>query len=140
MAAGNAYCAMYHALARSNADLLMGPSGTEGNAPERNRVYAALGDDFAFELMQADLSRQPGAMRHFVDVFLAAHHQRLQAEEDPASIFTADQARDCIDQAEAVISEFLSVEPEQSRASAVHPLLYRPAGGTTGTGEAVVRP
>ena len=60
MAAGNAYCAMYHALARSNADLLMGPSGTEGNAPERNRVYAALGDDFAFELMQADFSRQPG--------------------------------------------------------------------------------
>ena len=33
---------MYHALAGSNADLLIGPSETEGSPPEWNRVYAAL--------------------------------------------------------------------------------------------------
>ena len=138
MAVGNAYYAMYHALARSNADLLIGPSETEGRSPEWNRVYTALGGDSAFELMQGDFSRQPERVRRFVDVFLAAHHQRLLAEEDPATTFTAEQARVCIDQAEAAISEFLSVEPERRRAFAVQVLLYRPSGETTGTGEAAV--
>ena len=63
MAVGNVYYAMYHALARSNADLLIGPSKTEGNAPEWSRAYTVLGGDFAFELMEADFSRQPEAMR-----------------------------------------------------------------------------
>ena len=139
MVVGNAYYAMYHALARSNADLLIGPSETEGNSPEWNRVYTALGGDSAFELIQADFSRQPEAVSNFVDVFLAAHNQRLLAEEDPATTFTADQVRDCIDRAEAAISEFLSVEPEQRRAFAVHLLLYRPGGGEVGADEATVR-
>ena len=139
MAVGNVYYAMYHALARSNAELLIGPSETEGSSPEWNRVYTALGGDSAFELMQADFSRQPEVARRFVDVFLAAHHQRMLAEEDPATTFTADQARDCIDRAEVVISEFLSVDPEQRRDFAVHLLLYRPSEGMTDTGEAAFR-
>ena len=140
MAVGNAYYAMYYALARSNADLLIGPSETEGETPEWSRVYTALGGDSAHELMQADFSRHPEAIRRFVDVFLASHHQRVLAEEDPTTTFTADQARDCIDRAEVAISEFLSIEPEQRRAFAVHLLLYRPSEGMTGTGEAAVRP
>ena len=140
MVVGNAYYAMYHARARSNADLLIGPSETEGETPEWNRVHMALGGDSAHELMPADFSRQPEAMRRFVDVFLAAHHQRALAEEDPTTTFTADQARDCIDPTEVAISEFLSIEPEQRRAFAVHLLLYRPSEGMTGTGEAAVRP
>ena len=138
MAVANTYYAMYYALARSNADLLIGTSEAEGSSPEWNRVYTALGGDSAFELMQADLSRQPEAMRRFVDVFLAAHHQRLLAEEDPAATFTAEQAWDCIDRAEAAISEFLSIEPEQRRAFAVQVLLDRPSEETTGTDEAAV--
>ena len=140
MAVASAYYAMYHALARSNADLLMGPSETEGSAPEWSRVYTALGGDSAFELMSADFSRQPEAMRRFVDAFLAAHHQRVLAEEDPVTTFTADQARDWIDRAEAAISEFLSAQPEQRRAFAVQVLLYRPVGGTAGAGEDAVTP
>ena len=35
MAVGNVYYAMYHALARSNADLLIGPSETEGTRRSR---------------------------------------------------------------------------------------------------------
>ena len=139
MAIANPYYAMYHALARSNADLLIGPSETEGTSPEWNRVYMALGGDSAFELMQGDFSRQPEAMRRFVDVFLAAHHQRVLAEEDPVTTFTADQVRDCIDRAEVAISEFLSAQPEQRRAFAVHLLLYRPGGGEVGADEATVR-
>ena len=140
IAVGTVYYAVYHALARSNADLLMGSSETERTAPEWSSVYTALGGDSAFELMQADFSRQPEAVRRFVDVFLAAHHQRLLAEEDPAANFTADQARDWIDRAENAISEFLSIDAGQRRAFAVQLLLDSPLGGMTNTGEAAVRP
>ncbi len=140
MAVASAYYAKYHALARSNADLLIGPSEAEGSSPEWSRVYTALGGDSAFELMRADFSRQPEAVGNFVDVFLATHHQRLLAEEDPENTFTADQARDCIDRAETAISEFLSAQPEQRRAFAAQLLLSRPAWGTTNADEAAVRP
>ena len=113
------YYALYHALARSNADLLIGPFETEGALPEWSYVYTDLGGDFAFELMEADFSHQPEAVRRFVDVFLAAHERLLLAEEDPATIFTADQAREWLYRAEAAITEFLSAQPEQRRAFAL---------------------
>ena len=71
MAVGDAHYAVYHVLACSNADLLIGPSETEGSSPEWNRVYTALGGDSAFELMPADFSNQPEVVKHFVEVFLA---------------------------------------------------------------------
>ena len=138
MAVGSAYYAMYHALARSNADLLIGPFETEGALPEWSHVYTALGGDSAFELMEADFSRQPEVVRRFVDVFLAAHERRLLAEEDPAATFTAAQVGEWLDQAETAITEFLSVEPEQRRAFAVQLLLNRPSEGITGAGQAPV--
>ena len=118
---------MYHALARSNADLLTGPSETEGDTPEWNRVHMALGGDSAHELMQVDFSRHPESIRRFVDEFLAAHNQRLLAEEDPFATFTTDQVWGWIDRAEMVIAEFLSIEPEQRRAFAIQLLLVEPS-------------
>ena len=127
LAVGTVYYAMYHALARSNADLLVEPSEREGSAPEWSRVYAALGGDSAHELMQVDFSRHPEAIRRFVDEFLAAHDQRLLAEEDPLATFTTDQARDWVGRVETAIAEFLSVEPKQRRAFALELLPVQPA-------------
>ena len=73
-----------------------------------------------------------------MEVFLAAHHQRLLAEEGPAATFTADQAGEWLDQA-AAVTEFLSTQPERCRAFAVQLLLNRPSEGMTDTGEAAVR-
>ncbi len=126
LAVATVYYAVYHALARSNADLLIGPSETEGSAPEWNRVHMALGGDSAHELMQVDFSRHPEGIRRFVDEFLAAHDQRLLAEEDPVTAFTTDQARDWVDRAETAIAEFLTIEPEQRRAFALELLPVQP--------------
>ena len=79
----------------------------------------ALGGDSAHELMQADFSCHPAAVRRFAEVFLAVHHQRLLAEEDPVVTFTTAEAQDRIQRAQAAIAEFLSVEPEQRTAFAV---------------------
>ena len=123
LAVSTVYYAMYHALARSNADLLVGPSETEGSAPEWHRIYMALGGDSAFELMRADFSRHPEAVGRFVEEFLSMHHQRLLAEDDPATTFTAAEAQDWIQRVEVAIAEFLSVEPGRRRAFALELLL-----------------
>ena len=127
LAVGTVYYAVYHALARSNADLLIGPSETEGETPEWSRVYTALGGDSAHQLMPADFSRHLEAIRRFVDLFLTSHHQRVLAEEDPATTFTADQARDWVDRGETAIAEFLTVAPEQRRDFALELLPVQPA-------------
>ena len=119
LAVSTVYYAMYHALAGSNADLLIGPSETEGSPPEWHRVYAALGGDSAFELMQADFSRHPEAVGRFVDAFLAMHYQRLRAEEDPVVTYSAAETQGWIQRVEVAIAEFLSVDPEQRRAFAL---------------------
>ena len=69
----------------------------------------------------------PAAVRRFAEVFLAVHHQRLLAEEDPVVTFTTAEAQDRIQRAQAAIAEFLSVEPEQRTAFAVQLLLVRPS-------------
>ena len=126
LAVSTVYYALYHALARSNADLLVESPDTEVGAPAWNRVYAALGGDAAHERMRADFSEHPEAIRRFSDAFLAAHQQRLLAEEDPVFTFTADQAQDWVEWAEAAIVEFLSIEPQQRRVFALHILLRSP--------------
>jgi hypothetical protein len=127
LAVGTVYYAVYHALARSNADLLMGPSKTEGSTPEWDRVDKALGGDTAYDLMQADCSGHPEAVGCFADAFLAVHHQRLLAEEDPATTFTTVEARDGIGRGEIAIAEFRSIETGQRKAFAVQLLAVRPS-------------
>ena len=103
------------------------PSETEGSASEWSRVYAALGGDSAHELMQADFAKHPEAVRLFADTFLAVHHQRLLAEEDPVVTFSAAEAEDWIQRSEIAIAEFLSVEPKQRRAFALELLPVQPS-------------
>ena len=49
LAVGTVYYAVYHALARSNADLLIGPSETQSETSEWNRVYMALAGLYAIQ-------------------------------------------------------------------------------------------
>ena len=47
------------------------------------------------------------------------HHRRLRAEEDPVVTYSAAEAQDWIQRAEAAITEFFSVDPKQRRAFAL---------------------
>jgi len=89
----SAYLAAYHALARSNADLLVGASDAERSRPEWLRAYHALGGDYSDQRLQGDYSGYPEAIRGFADTFLELHHQRLLADEDISATFTAAEAQ-----------------------------------------------
>lgn len=126
LAVGAAYYAAYHALARSNADLLIGASETERRLPESRDVCMALGGDCVDQRLQDDFSSYPEDIRRFVDTLLALHQQRLLAEEDPETEYTVDDAEAWIEGAETAIMAFVSVDPAQRRSLAVRGLLQRP--------------
>ena len=68
LAVGTVYCAMYHALARSNADLLIGATDADQRSPEWKDTYMALGgyqaDQRAGRLSQLPRGHQ-NVRRHF---------------------------------------------------------------------------
>ena len=123
LAIGCAYYAIYHALARSNADLLIGASEAERGLPEWNTIYIALGGDCAHQQLQGDYSRFAQPIKTFVDTFLALHDQRLLAEEDPEVVFTAAEAQDLVERAAAAIDAFMSVDAAERKVFAVQMLL-----------------
>ena len=64
-------------------------------------------------------------IRSFLEAFVVLNGQRLLAEQDPVTTLTADEALAWIEQAEAAITTFLSVDPAQRRALAIHVLADR---------------
>ena len=56
VAVSSTYYAMYHALARSNADTLVGDSEADQNQPQWTHTYVALGGDAAVERLQGDFT------------------------------------------------------------------------------------
>ena len=123
----SAYLAAYHALARSNADLLVGASDAERSRPEWLRAYHALGGDYSDQRLQGDYSDYPEAIRAFADTFLERHHQRLLADEDPSAVFTAAEAQAWVQRATDAINAFLYTDPMQRKSFALE-ILLRPPG------------
>ena len=122
----SAYLAAYHALARSNADLLVGASDTERIRPGWLRACQSLGGDYSNQRLQGDYSGHPEAIRMFADTFLALHHQRLLADEDPSATFAAAEAQAWVERASDAINAFLSADPLQRRSFALDILLRSP--------------
>lgn len=75
--------AMHHALARSNADTLVGSSDTDRDQPEWARTYMALDGDAAVDRVQGDFTGYGEEVQNFVETFVVVNEQRLLAEEDP---------------------------------------------------------
>ena len=111
LAVSSAHYAMYHALARSNADLLAGSSEAERNLPEWARTYTALGGDSAADRLPGEWRSYVEGIRNFLETFVVLNGQRLAAEQDPVTTFTADEALAWIEQAEAAITPFCPWTP-----------------------------
>ena len=123
----SAYLAAYHALARSNADLLVGASDAERDRPEWLRAYHALGGDYSDQRLQGDYSGYPEAIRAFAGTFLDLHQQRLLADEDISATFTPAEAQAWVERATDTINAFLSADPMQRKSFALE-ILLRPPG------------
>ena len=116
---------MYHALARNNADTLVGSSDADRRLPEWTRTHMALGGDAAIDHVQEDFTGYAQGIRDFVETFIVVDEQRLLAEEDPAVTYTNDEALAWIERTETAIAGFVSVDAEERKSLAIHLLADR---------------
>ena len=120
LSVSSTYYAMYHALARSNADLLVGSSDADRDKPEWTRTYMALGGDAAVERLQEDFTGYSEEVQNFVETFIVVNEQRLLAEEDPAVTYTNEEALAWIERAETAIAGFVSADEAERKGLAMH--------------------
>ena len=125
LAVSSTYYAIYHALARSNADTLVGASEADHNHPGWTRTYVALGGDVAVERVQGNFTDYSQEIRDLVKTFVVVNEQRLFAEEDPVITHTPEEALAWIERAEAAISALLFTDVEGRRELAQHLLADR---------------
>ena len=119
-----AYYAMFHALATSNADLLIGASPQFRRLPAWTQTYRALDHGFAKSRMQSGLNTFVPAIRNFGLSFIDLQNWRHLADYDPGTAFTRADALHLIDRAEAAIIAFAAADLTERKAFAAH-VLFR---------------
>lgn len=119
-----AYYAMFHALARSNADTLIGASPPFRTLPAWVQAYRALDHGPAKNRMQSGLNAFPAAVQTFGRVFVDLQNQRHSADYDPNAEFTRAYALRLINRAEAAITAFEAAPSVERKTFAAH-VLFR---------------
>ena len=119
-----AYYAMFHALAGSNADTLIGASPRFRRLAAWTQTYRALDHGFAKSRMQSGSSTFAPAIRNFGLSFIDLQNWRHLADYDPNAEFTRADALHLIDRAEAAIIAFEADDPTERKAFAAH-VLFR---------------
>lgn len=106
-AISSAYYAMFHALARQAADLLVGGQNSDKSKPAWRQVYRALEHNPVCNACrdQAMLSKFPKGIEDFANAFVALQRKRHNADYDPYVRFTkSEAATDVILARQAIIS------------------------------------
>lgn len=117
-----AYYAMFHTLAVSNANTLIGASPADQQRWAWQQAYRAADHRPARnKLSTAGLgSRFPMPVRKFGEVFAIAQKERHSADYDPHSEFHATDVADLIDRVEDAINDFNQIPEDIRRDLAIH--------------------
>ena len=117
-----AYYAMFHTLAASNANTLVGDSPTDQQRWAWQQTYRAADHrPTRNKLSRASLgNRFPGAIRRFGAVFADIQRERHYADYDPHSEFYATDVTELIDKADTAISDFNQTPNDIRRDLAIH--------------------
>lgn len=117
-----AYYAMFHILALSNANTLVGALPSDQQRWAWQQTYRAADHrPTRNKLSRASLgSRFPIAILDFGEVFAIAQKERHSADYDPHSEFTATDVTDLIDRVENAIIAFNQTPDDIRRDLAIH--------------------
>ena len=124
-AISTAYYAMFHALATSNADCIVGPPQNPMSTHAWDREYRGLEHGLANDQLQQDQQIFSPATRHFGRAFGQLQDVRRAADYNPAETFTTDLANTWIDRAEEAIRGFMQASVPERTAVAVQSLIRR---------------
>jgi hypothetical protein len=124
-AISTAYYAMFHALATSNADCIIGSPQDAITLHAWDRVYRGLEHGLAKDQLQQDQQLFSQETSRFGRAFGQLQDVRRLADYHPIEIFTEEQASTWIERAEEAIRDFLRVSIEERRAVAIQSLIRR---------------
>ena len=126
-AVSTAYYAMFHALASSNADCLVGAPHDPLTEHAWSRVYRGLNHGATRRNLLQDQRLFSSKIRHFALTFAQLQDQRHRADYDPNVTFTLPQTLDWIDLAEAAIEGFIQTSADERKMVAIQSLIGRRA-------------
>ncbi len=124
-AISTAYYAMFHALATSNANCVVGIPQNQLSEHAWDRIYRGLEHGLAKAQLQQDQHIFSPETRQFAKAFAQLQEVRHRADYDHAQTFDVDLANTWIDRAEEAIRGFTQVSVEERRAVAVQSLIRR---------------
>ena len=118
-----AYYAMFHALADSNADCLVG--APQGGLDQHAwlRAYRGIDHRDARRYLNQDRRLFSPPVQRFIDTFGELQDARHAADYDPSRVITSSEAVHWINRAEAAIAEFVQVDRRERTAVAVQALI-----------------
>ena len=121
-----AYYAMFHALARCCADMLVGSNRSSRDQVAWEQTYRALEHGHARNQCnnQSAMSRFPAEIREFGRWFIEMQRLRHISDYAPEFSFSRAEVVQLIDDTEGVITRFSSVSPRDRRSFATH-VLFR---------------
>ena len=123
-AVSTAYYALFHCLAASCADLLVGGSGADRSEPAWEQTYRALEHGIVRRRCQAATIREfPPGIQHFANAFLDLQRKRHQADYASAGDFPKRIVLQNISDAADAIARFQQAPVKDRRAFAVYLLL-----------------
>ena len=126
-AVSTAYYAMFHALASSNADCLVGaPHGALGEHAW-SRCYRGLNHGPARHNLLQDQRLFSPPIEHFAMMFAQLQDLRHRADYDPNTTFTLPQTMDWINRAEDAIEGFMQASLDERKMVAIQSLINRRA-------------
>lgn len=117
-ATSSAYYALFHRLARSCADLLVGGEGAAKSKHAWRQIYRALNHGTACDACKQKnvLSKFPKGIEDFGHAFVAMQEKRHAADYDPQERFTKSEVLSDIAIVEQAISDFESQDAKDRRA------------------------
>ena len=124
-AVSTAYYALFHCVAQSGADLLVGGAGADRSRHAWRQAYRALDHGVARQRCEKRrfITRFPAEIQHFASLFAWMQTNRHAADYDPDANFVKSEVLDMISDAELAIDEFQISPSRDRRAFAVYVLL-----------------
>ncbi len=112
-AVSNAYYAMFHALAESNASVLVGSPSDAATAAAWSRAYRGLDHTTARRELQRHRQEFSVQGRRFANEFGDMQQFRHSADYDHTVGFTAQEAIAYLDRAQAAILDYTQTSPTE---------------------------
>ena len=110
---------MFHALAASNADTLIGSAYDELTSRAWIRIYRGLNHNHAKSQFQQNRAILSPDAQTFANLFCDLQDERHNADYNPNAGFTAPAAASLLNNAEAAITNFLQTAPSERASIAI---------------------